>query len=85
MAKLFPDPPISEENPPKPMNVGDLIAYLQALDPAMPVAYQQFSENCELWEQDLEVKELGLVRPDGWIPNKRPDMPTQTYLLFPGN
>jgi hypothetical protein len=67
------------------MKVADLIEFLQGFPPEMPVAYQKFSEQCLMEERHIFVQEFCLPRPDGWIQDKRPDMPFQQYLLFPGN
>lgn len=92
MAKLFPDPVKPEEDTGHyfptthaAYTVASLVAYLQTLDPSLPVAYKLHSEQCLLEEEDIEVVELCEARPDGWVQNKRPDKPTQTYLLLPGN
>jgi hypothetical protein len=65
--------------------VADLIQYLETLPQDMPVAYRCFSEQCLLDFEDIEIKDLCVHRDDGWIQNKRPDMPTMKYLVFPGN
>lgn len=67
------------------MKVKDLIEYLKSLDPEMDVAYKIFSEQCLLDEGDIEIIEGCFPRPDGWIHDKRPDMPVKQYILFPGN
>lgn len=86
MAKLFPDPqPEYFPSSYKPYTVESLIAFLQTVDPKLPVAYKLHSEQCLLEEGDIEVVSLCLPRPDGWVQNQRPDKPTQEYLLFPGN
>lgn len=71
--------------PVEPVTVADLIAHLQTLDPSLPVVYRIFSEQCLLELDDLNVEALCHPRPDGWVQNKRPDMPSQDYLLLPGN
>lgn len=65
------------------MNVQDLIEHLKTFDPTLPVAYSMWSEQCALEPDDLEVVQLCLPRPDGWIANFRPDKPVTPYLLFP--
>lgn len=67
------------------MTVKELIEFLQAQPQDLQVAYMMCSENCLLETKDISISEQCVARPDGWIQNKRPDMPTQTYLLFPGN
>ena len=67
------------------MTVAELIAYLQTQPQHLLVAYQTCSEHCLLEAKDIEIAEGCVARPDGWIQNKRPDKPTQTYLMFPGN
>lgn len=67
------------------MNVAELIAILQTKPQDMQVAYCMYSEHCVLDSEDIRIIEACEPRPDGWIQNKRPDMPTQAYVLFPGN
>lgn len=67
------------------MTVADLILVLQNRPQDLPVAYQKFSEFCLLTAEDIVVDELRLPRPDGWVGHKRPDQPSQKYLVFPGN
>ena len=67
------------------MKVKELKEYLETLDPEMPVAYIQYSENMTLSREDLEIKELCEARNDGWVAEKRPDKPALPYLVFPGN
>ncbi len=67
------------------MNVRELIEFLQRQPQDLLVAYQLYSEQALLEDKDMHVRELGEVRPDGWVPNRRDDMPTRTYLVFPGN
>jgi hypothetical protein len=74
------------KTPDKCMTVSDLIKLLiSSYPPDLPVAYRLFSEQVALEPSDIEVKELCLPREDGWIQNKRADMPSQKYLLLPGN
>jgi hypothetical protein len=68
-----------------PMTVKELIDLLLTYPQDLPVAYSIYSEQCLLEADDITVADLCRARPDGWIQNKRPDMPTQQYLLFPGN
>ena len=67
------------------MTVARLIAFLQTQPQDLEVAFQQYSEQRLMTLCDIETLEACEPRPDGWIQNKRPDKPTQTYLLFPGN
>jgi hypothetical protein len=67
------------------MTVKELIAFLQLQDQDQEVAYTCMSEQCILDEYDIEIAELCEAREDGWIQNRRPDMKTKKYLLFPGN
>lgn len=67
------------------MTVNDLINHLQTLPKDLPVAYRLFSEQCLLEIDDIKVVELCEPRSDGWIQNKRPDMPSRKYLLFSGS
>lgn len=69
----------------KAMTVGELITYLSTFDQGLPVAYRLHSEQCLLEADDIYLDDFCLPRPDGWIQNKRPDMHTQQYLVFPGN
>lgn len=70
---------------PKPITVAELIEHLKGFDQSLPVAYRCHSEQVLLEPGDIEVKNLVIHRPDGWIQNWRKDMPTQNYLVFPGN
>lgn len=67
------------------MTVADLIAYLQTMPQTLPVAYRLHSEQCLLEAADISVVRACTPRPDGWTQDARPDMPTQRYLMFPGN
>lgn len=67
------------------MTVAELIEQLKTFPPHLRVAYRCCSEQCLLEADELLVKEECAPRPDGWIQNKRPDMPLETYLMFPGN
>lgn len=69
----------------KPVTVADLIQHLQTLPQDLPVCFYQYSEQVLLELSSLKIHEFCLPRPDGWIQNKRPDMPSQKYLVFPGN
>lgn len=67
------------------MTVKELIEFLQTKPQDLPVAYCLYSEQVMLEADHVVERELCYPRPDGWIQNRRPDMPTQKYLLFPGN
>ena len=66
------------------MTVAELIAFLQTQPQDIQVAYCLHSEQCLMQLEDIGVLDACAPRPDGWIQDKRPDMPTQRYLLFPG-
>ncbi|MDD5189419.1 MAG: hypothetical protein PHE50_00070 [Dehalococcoidales bacterium] len=69
------------------MTVSELIDFLKDYPSKMPIAFKIYSEYCLLdpKETKIELKELSFPRSDGWIHDKRPDVPSQTYLVFPGN
>lgn len=67
------------------MNVGELIQYLHQFPQEMLVAYQIYSEQELVKVEDIQVLDKCAPRPDGWVHDARPDMPTQKYLVFPGN
>ena len=67
------------------MNVAELIEFLQTQPQDLEVAYCLHSEQCLMEIRDIGVIKACAARPDGWIQDARPDMPTQEYLLFPGN
>jgi hypothetical protein len=67
------------------MNVGELIEHLKTYPNDLPVCYRLCSEQILLESKDLEVENLCHPRPDGWVENRRPDKPSQQYLVFPGN
>jgi hypothetical protein len=64
------------------ITVEGLITLLQGLPPDLPVAVPQYSENRLLEANDLNVSDLCDPRPDGWLQNRRPDMPTRKYLVI---
>ena len=64
------------------MIVAELIAYLQTQPQELQVAYRCYSEQALLEADQIEIVEKCPPRPDGWIHDKRPDIPTQTYLLL---
>lgn len=67
------------------MTVSELIEVLKQHPQDLQVAHRMFSEYCLLDSEEVSVMDLCLERPDGWIHDKRPDKPTQRYLVFPGN
>ena len=66
------------------MKVEELIELLKTYPKDLQVAYQKFSEQCLLEAEQIRIEDLCPPRHDGWIQNKRDDMPLQTYLVFPG-
>lgn len=67
------------------MTVKEFIEFLKEQPQDLQVAYQCMSEQVLLNVKDIQIVKLSEARPDGWIQNKRPDIPTQSYLLLPGN
>jgi hypothetical protein len=67
------------------MTVKELVEFLLTQPQDIQVAYRLMSEQCLLKIVDIEITEECEPRPDGWIQSERPDMPKQTYLMFPGN
>lgn len=67
------------------MTIEELIAHLQTFDPKLKVIYRCYSEYCTLEAEDVDVGKACAPRPDGWVQNYRKDMPSQTYLILPGN
>lgn len=67
------------------MTVSELIEHLKTMPGDLLVAYNRFSEKCLMDADEIRVEDLCHPRADGWIQNKRPDMPTMKYLVFPGN
>lgn len=67
------------------MTVAELIAFLQQQPQDMQVAYRLYSEQTLLDVADIYTLELCEPRADGWIQNRRGDMPKRKYLVFPGN
>jgi len=67
------------------MKVKELIEFLQTQPQDLDVGYKCFSEQVILDKDDITIEEACFPRPDGWIQDKRPDMPYQKYLMFPGN
>lgn len=67
------------------MTTADLIKFLQTQPQDAVIAYALYSECTTMSIESISVEELCLPRPDGWIQNKRPDQPSQLYIVFPGN
>ena len=67
------------------MTVAELIEFLKTQPQGLQVAYCIHSEQALLETEDITVVALCEARADGWVPNARPDKPTQEYLVFPGN
>lgn len=67
------------------MNVAELIAFLGTQPQNLQVAYRCCSEQALLDPSDIQIFEGCEPRRDGWVHSKRPDKPTQEYLLLPGN
>ena len=67
------------------MKVSELIQFLQTQPQHLEVIYRCYSEYALLKTGDIEVGEACPVRDDDWVAHQRPDKPTQTYLIFPGN
>lgn len=65
-----------------PLTVRELIAFLQTQPQDLPVAYSLYSEYCLLEADKIEIVSHCLPRPDGWVQCRRPDMPTQDYLIL---
>lgn len=67
------------------MTVNELIKFLETQPQDLQVAYQCCSEQVLLESEKIEIEDCCEPRADGWIEDKRPDKPTQKYLMFPGN
>lgn len=67
------------------MTVSELIEFLKTQDQELQVIYQCCSEQVILEAKEICELEGCEPRPDGWVQNKRPDMPFKKYLSFPGN
>lgn len=64
------------------MKVRELIAELSYFDPELEVVYSLYSEYTILDGGELKVLTACQPRHDGWVHARRPDQPTQTYLLL---
>jgi hypothetical protein len=67
------------------MTVKELIEFLKTQPQDLDVAYHCYSEQTLLEVHEIKIENLCAARPDGWIQNHRPDLPTKPYLVFPGN
>lgn len=67
------------------MTVAQLIEFLKTQPQEMLVAYDIYSESALMEADMIKVQDLCIAREDGWLHHKRPDMPSQPYLVFPGN
>lgn len=67
------------------MTVKELIDFLKTQPQDILVGYKLHSEQCLMTSRDIDIIKMCAPRPDGWIQNYRPDMPSQNYLIFPGN
>lgn len=67
------------------MIVSELIDFLKTQPQHLHVVSRCYSEQILLEKKYITIKELCFPRPDGWVQDKRPDMPSQPYLLFLGN
>lgn len=70
------------------MTVKQLIEFLQTQDQNLVIGYEIYSEHQLMELEQIEVKELQPARPDGWIHDvwgAEPKLPTEKYLIFPGN
>jgi hypothetical protein len=72
------------------MKVSELISFLQTQPQDLTVVYSCCCRcgdgGHELFEcEDIQIQQLRIEMPDGWVQNKRPDYQLKTYLTFPGN
>lgn len=67
------------------MTVLELQELLKKFPPGMEIVFSRYSEQVVLEQSDITVEELCYPRDDGWVQDKRPDMPSKLYLCFPGN
>lgn len=67
------------------MTVAELIDFLRTQPQDLQVIYGLYSESVLLKVDDIVIEEACEPRPDGWVPNKRPDRLLRKYLGFPGN
>ncbi len=64
------------------MKVSELIEFLKTQPQDLQVAYHRYSEQCLLAVNQIEIETCCQPRSDGWIQDKRDDMPSQTYLML---
>lgn len=67
------------------MTVSELVELLKTYPQDLQVGYCKHSEHILLESDDISIKRLTVPREDGWIQNLREDMPSQVYLILPGN
>lgn len=67
------------------MTVAELIDFLKTQPQDLPVVFRLYSEQTLLRVEDISITPLCEPRPDGWVHDARPDMPTRLYLCLPGN
>ena len=67
------------------MQVKDLVAFLLTQPQDIKVAYSLYGEQCLLNIESIETIEACEPRVGGRIQDRRPDKPSEMYLLFPGN
>ena len=67
------------------MTVSEFISFLQTQPQDIPVAYRIHSEQCLVETKDIQIEDLCVARPDGWVADLRPDVASQKYLVLPGN
>lgn len=67
------------------MTVAELIEFLKKQPQDIQVVCEMYSEQCVLEADQIKIEDLCESRGDGWVQDKRSDMPTQKYLVFPGN
>lgn len=66
-----------------PITVQGLIDYLQTVeDKSLLVIYSLHSEYTCLSAGETSIVDKGLKRVDDWVPDARPDQPTQKYFLI---
>jgi hypothetical protein len=70
---------------PKSITVAQLITHLQTLPQDALVGQVKFSEFQIVTLNEFNLMNLCPPRPDGWIHDSRPDIPTIQYLIISGN
>ena len=76
---------IWDTTPIEPISVAELIRHLQTFPQDALVAYCLHSEQILMEKKEVILFAGCEPRPDGWVHHERPDKPSQTYVLFPGN